>query len=39
MKIQSEKDLVDLLVEFSTVLQRLEKARKTNFADKIITIL
>ena len=35
MKIQSEKDLVDLLVESSTVLQRLKRARRINFTTKI----
>ena len=39
MKVQSEENLVDFLVEFSTEKQRQEKAGKTNFTDKIITIL
>ena len=38
MKVQSEENLVDLLVEFSTEKLRQEKAGKTNFTDKIITI-
>ena len=38
MKVQSEENLVDLLVESSTEKQRQEKAGKTNFTDKIITI-
>ena len=38
MKVQSEENLVDLLVECSTEKQRQEKAGKTNFIDKIITI-
>ena len=38
MKVQSEVNLEDLLVEFSTEKYRWKRPRKTNFKDKIITI-
>ena len=38
MKVQSEVNLEDLLVEFSSEKYRQKRPRKTNFKDKIITI-